>query len=130
MPREFSRSQRMGEQLRRELADIVRNEVRDPRLGFLSFTEVRVSRDLGHALVFCSVMQEDEREPTLAALNHASGYIRKLIGQRIRARIIPTLKFVLDDSLERGMQMDELIRRAREEDAQRNAARDADETDN
>ncbi len=118
MPREFSRSQRMAEQLRRDLAEIVRAEIKDPRLGFLSFTEVKVSRDLSHALVYCSVLDAQEQEESLKTLNRASGYIRKLIASRIHARIVPTLKFVLDDSMQRGAQMDELIRRAIDSDKQ------------
>lgn len=118
MPREFSRSQRMAEQLRRDLAEIVRAEIKDPRLGFLSFTEVKVSRDLSHALVYCSVLDAQEQEESLKTLNRASGYIRKLIASRIHARIVPTLKFVLDDSMQRGAQMDELIRQAIDSDKQ------------
>ncbi len=112
MPREFSRSQRLAEQLRRELADIVRQEIKDPRLGFSSFTEVRVSRDLAHAVVYCSVLDEAQREETIATLNRASGFLRKMIAGRIHARIVPTLKFVLDDSEIRGAAMDALIRKA------------------
>jgi len=118
MPREFSRSQRMAEQLRRDLADIVRTEIKDPRLGFSSFTEVRVSRDLGHALVYCSVLDPRQQDETLETLNRASGYIRKLIAGRLHARTVPSLKFVLDDSMMRGAQMDELIRQAVNSDKQ------------
>jgi len=118
MPREFSRSQRMAEQLRRDLAEIVRVEIKDPRLGFLSFTEVKVSRDLSHALVYCSVLNAEEQEESLKTLNRASGYIRKLIAGRIHARIVPSLKFVLDDSMQRGAQMDEIIRQAIDRDKQ------------
>ena len=116
MPREFSRSQRMAEQLRRELAEIVRSEIKDPRLGFSSFTEVRVSRDLSHAVVYCSVLNPEQADETLATLNRASGFIRKLIAGRIHARIAPTLKFVLDDSMARGAEMDDLIRQAVDRD--------------
>ncbi|HHO59709.1 MAG TPA: 30S ribosome-binding factor RbfA [Thiotrichales bacterium] len=116
MPREFSRSQRMAEQLRRELAEIVRSEIKDPRLGFSSFTEVRVSRDLSHAVVYCSVLNPEQADETLATLNRASGFIRKLIAGRIHARIVPTLKFVLDDSMTRGAEMDDLIRQAVDRD--------------
>lgn len=127
MPREFSRSQRMAEQLRRELAEIVRTEIKDPRLGFSSFTEVRVSRDLGHALVYCSVLNNQEQEETIETLNRASGFIRRLIAGRIHARTVPTLKFVLDDSMLRGAQMDELIREAVSSDAQHDKDRKPDD---
>ncbi|MBL4712312.1 MAG: 30S ribosome-binding factor RbfA [Gammaproteobacteria bacterium] len=116
MPREFSRSERMAEQLRRELAEIVRDEIKDPRLGFVSFTEIRMSRDLSHAVVYSSVLNADSQDEAIAILNRAVGFIRKEIARRIRARIVPTLKFVVDDSVIRGVVMDELISEARKSD--------------
>lgn len=132
MPREFLRSDRMAEQLRRELSDIVQGEIKDPRLGFFSFTEVRMSRDLSHAVVYTSVLDFDNKESvqidanqsdtnqatdnalqeTVAVLNRATGFIRKQIASRIQARIVPTLKFVADDSVSRGSEMDVLIQKA------------------
>ena len=117
MPREFSRSQRMAEQVRRELAEIVRDEIKDPRLGFISFTEVRMSRDLSHAVVYCSIFNIknhglEQRNESIEILNRAVGFIRKEIARRIRARIVPTLKFVIDDSVVRGAVMDDLINKA------------------
>ncbi len=112
MPREFSRSERMAEQLRRELAEIVRDEIDDPRLGFISFTEVRMSRDLSHAVIYCSVLNSEDQVESIEVLNRAVGFIRKEIARRIRARIVPTLKFVIDDSVTRGVAMDELISEA------------------
>lgn len=116
MPREFSRSERMAEQLRRELAEIVRDEIKDPRLGFVSFTEIRMSRDLSHAVVYSSVLDSDSQDEAIEILNRAVGFIRKAIARRIRARIVPTLKFVVDDSVVRGVAMDELISEARRSD--------------
>lgn len=112
MPREFSRSQRMAEQLRRELAEIVRDEIKDPRMGFTSFTEVRMSRDLSHAVIYCSVLNPEQQDETVEILNRAVGFFRKEIARRIRARIVPTLKFVIDDSVTRGAAMDDLINEA------------------
>jgi ribosome-binding factor A len=112
MPREFSRSERMAEQLRRELAEIVRDEIKDPRLGFMSFTEVRMSRDLSHAVIYCSFFNAEKEKESIEVLNHAVGFIRKEIARRIRARIVPTLKFVVDESVMRGVAMDELISKA------------------
>ena len=132
MPREFLRSDRMAEQLRRELSEIVQDEIKDPRLGFFSFTEVRMSRDLSHAVVYTSVLDfknkdsenqdstqigEDQSEvnqlqETVDVLNRATGFIRKQIASRIQARIVPTLKFVADNSVSRGSEMDVLIQKA------------------
>lgn len=116
MPREFSRSQRMAEQLRRELAEIVRQEIKDPRLGFVSFTEIRMSRDLSHALVYTSAFDTEHQQESIQILNGAAGFIRSQVAQRIRARIVPTLKFVVDDSASRGAAMDSLINEAIERD--------------
>ncbi len=135
MPREFARSDRMAEQLRRELSEIVQDEIKDPRLGFFSFTEVRMSRDLSHAVVYTSVLefknkdsknknlenkdsvqtdanQSSQLQETVGVLNRATGFIRKQIASRIQARIVPTLKFVADDSVSRGSEMDVLIQKA------------------
>jgi len=121
----------MAEQLRRELADIVRDEIKDPRLGFVSFTEVRMSRDLSHAVIYCSVFhagqdnaaqdspkKDDQalQKESIEILNRAVGFIRKEIARRIRARIVPTLKFVVDESIMRGAAMDELISEAVQSD--------------
>ncbi len=118
MPREFSRSQRMAEQIRRELAEIVHDELKDPRMGLCSFTAVKLSRDLGHAVVYCTVLDETLRDDTLETLNHATGFIRSQIASRIRARTVPVLKFVNDDSVERGEAMDALIKKAIKSDKQ------------
>ena len=116
MPREFLRSERMAEQVRRELADIVRDEIKDPRLGFVSFTEVRMSRDLSHAVIYCSFYNTEKQDEAINVLNRAVGFIRKEIGRRIRARIVPTLKFTIDESVTRGVAMDDLISEAIESD--------------
>lgn len=112
MPREFLRSDRMSEQVRRELAEIVRDELKDPRLGFVSFTEVRMSRDLSHAVVYCSFFNVEQQDEAIQVLNRAVGFIRKAIARRIQARIVPTLKFTIDESVTRGVKMDELISEA------------------
>ena len=112
MPREFLRSDRMAEQLRRELAEIVRDEIKDPRLGFVSFTEVRMSRDLSHAVIYCSFFNTEQQDEAINVLNRAVGFIRKEVARRISARIVPTLKFAIDDSVARGFAMDDLINEA------------------
>lgn len=116
MPKEFSRSERMAEQVRRELADLVRDEVKDPRMGWVSFTAVRVSRDLSHASVYFTVMDDKDRDATQHALDSAAGFLRKQLARRIRARVVPALRFFYDDSIERGTSMDALIARARASD--------------
>ena len=107
----------MAEQIRRELAEIVRDELKDPRMGLCSFTAVKLSRDLSNALVFCSVLYKDLRDETMETLNRATGFIRSQIASRIRARSVPVLKFVHDDSVERGAEMEELIKKAVQSDS-------------
>jgi ribosome-binding factor A len=116
MPREFSRSQRMAEQIRRDLADIVRDELKDPRMGFVSFTAVKLSRDLGNAVIYCSVIEEDKQVETLETLNRASGFLRSQLASVMRSRTVPILKFINDDSVTRGAAMEDLIRKAIGED--------------
>ncbi len=117
MPKEFSRSQRMAEQVRRELAELVRDEIKDPRVNWVSFTAVKVSRDLSNAIVYFTVLNDEDREPASEALNKAAGFLRHQLSHRIRSRIVPSLKFVYDVSIERGTSMESLIAKARSTDA-------------
>ena len=116
MPKEFSRSQRMAEQVRRELSELVRDELKDPRVNWVSFTAVKLSKDLGHAVVYFSVMDNEQSEQTAEALNKAAGFLRRELSRRIRARVTPSLKFIHDTSLERGSSMEALIAQARASD--------------
>jgi len=117
MPKEYSRSQRMAEQVRRELAELVRDEIKDPRVNWVSFTAVKVSRDLSNAVIYFTVLNDDERDGAVEALNKASGFLRHQLSSRIRSRIVPSLKFVYDVSIERGTSMESLIAQARSTDA-------------
>ena len=116
MPREFNRSQRMAEQIRRDLAELVRDELKDPRMGFLSFTAVKLSRDLSNAVIYCSVMEEDKEAETLETLNRATGFLRSKLASRMRSRTVPILKFINDESVRRGAAMEDLIRKAMSKD--------------
>jgi len=129
MPKEFSRSQRMAEQIRRDLSDVVREELHDPRMGFLSFTAVKLSRDLSSAVVYCSVINEAEKKESLETLNRAAGFLRSSLASLSRARSVPTLKFVYDDSVTRGAAMEDLIRKAVGNDEDRSDQRNNDDED-
>ena len=124
MPKEFSRSQRMAEQLRRELSQLIRDEIKDPRVSWVSVTSVKCSKDLAHAVVYFSQLQNDDIEATTQALNRAAGFLRRQLSSRIRSRIVPTIKFVHDNSLERGADMDALISKARAADGDADAEGD------
>lgn len=109
MPREFKRSERVAGQLRRELAQLIQQEVKDPAIGFISLSDVEVTRDLSHAKVFITVFESDKAESTLAALKGAAGYLRRRLAQEMRMRSIPELHFHHDASVETGQRMDSLI---------------------
>lgn len=110
MPREFPRTRRVGEQVQRELAGLVHEEIKDPRLGMVSISGVEVSSDLAHAKVFISVLGDDAAvTASLRVLNNAAGFLRRKLGARMRLRIVPRLQFFHDRSLAEGARMDALI---------------------
>ena len=119
----------MAEQIRRDLAEIVRDELKDPRMGFLSFSAVKLSRDLGNAVIYCSVMEEDKQVETLETLNRATGFLRSKLASRMRSRTVPILKFVNDESVIRGAAMETLIRKAINKDESKSAEEHRDDTD-
>ena len=112
MPREFLRADRVAGQLRRELAQLIQQEVKDPAVGFVSVSDVEVTRDLSHAKVFVTVFDVDEAPDCIRALNKAAGFLRNRLGKRLRMRIMPELRFFHDASVETGQQVGELIDRA------------------
>ena len=93
----FKRADRVGDQIRAELADILRDKIRDPRVGFVTVTAVRVSDDLRHARVFLSRLDGDIQD-ALEGLGRAKGYLRGELGRRIRLRFTPELSFHEDRS--------------------------------
>lgn len=107
----MDRIDRISEEVRRELSDIIQNEVRDPRLPeFVSVTAARVTKDLKHAKVFVSVLgTPEQKQEAIQALVHAAGFIRRAVGQRVRIRYTPELHFELDDSIEHGIRINQLI---------------------
>lgn len=109
MPREFSRAERVAGSMRRELARLVQQEIKDPGLGFVSVSDVEVARDLAHARVYVTVFDEEKAPESLAALNRAAGFLRRRLGQEMRIRAVPELHFYHDASVETGARMDELI---------------------
>jgi len=109
MPKDYPRSDRLASQIQRELASLVRNNLKDPRLSSPGILEVQVSKDLSQAKVYFSVLNPDDAEQSLRALKHASGYLQREIGKVLRSRITPKLVFIYDDSDIRGRTMSELI---------------------
>ena len=115
MAKEYARTQRVADYLQRELAALIQHEVRDPRVGMVSITGVDVSRDLGHARVYYTMMgsdsSEDAREST-EALNKAAGFLRSHLSRSSNMRTVPQLRFYFDSSVGRGRDLENLIRRA------------------
>ena len=109
MPKDYPRSDRLASQIQRELASLVRNNLKDPRLSSPGILEVQVSKDLSQAKIYFSVLDPDDAEQSLRALKHASGYLQREIGKVLKSRITPKLVFIYDDSDIRGRTMSELI---------------------
>ncbi|ROR98641.1 ribosome-binding factor A [Sinobacterium caligoides] len=122
MAKEYSRTQRVADFLRRELAQLIQFEVRDPRVGLVSVTDVEVSRDLSHAKVYVTAVDRDtpeEAKEAVAALNNAQGFLRSAIAKESTMRTVPRLHFVFDASIGRGQHLSALIDKAVSSDAQR-----------
>ncbi len=105
-----NRQRRLGELLKKEISDLVVRDIKDPRIGFVSITSVDISVDLRHSKVRVSVLgSEDERKATLAGLRSATGFIRRELGNRLRLKYVPTIRFAYDDSIEQGARIISLI---------------------
>ena len=117
MPRDFSRTERVGDQIQRELADLIRLEVKDPRVGMVTLAGVEVTRDLAHAKVWFTVLgSEQQIADTKEGLQRAAGFLRRELGRRMRLRVVPQLNFQYDDTQERGARLSALIDQAVAED--------------
>lgn len=114
MSKDFKRTDRVAGQMQREIAQLVQTEVKDPRLGMVTISGVEVTRDLAHAKVFFTVMggAPDQREVAAHVLNGASAFLRHLVGERMRMRVVPALHFIYDESVERGTSLSALIEAA------------------
>lgn len=105
------RPNRLAETLKEEISQLIRVELKDPRLGFVTLTSVEVAGDLAHAKVYVSVLgTEDEGKTSLDVLNRAAGFVRCEIGKRIRLRHVPAIVFVYDPSIEHGAHIAKLLR--------------------
>jgi len=110
-----TRNARLRELFKEEISAILQREMKDPRIGFVSVTDVELSQDLRHAKVFVSVLGDDAaKESTMAGLANAQGFIRTELSRRIRLRYIPEVMFRLDESIERGARVQRLLRQVAE----------------
>ncbi|PHM50822.1 30S ribosome-binding factor RbfA [Xenorhabdus miraniensis] len=134
MAREFSRTQRVAQEMQKEIAIILQREVKDPRIGMATVSGVEVSRDLAYAKVFVTFLNilvedhdSDMVKEGIKALNEASGFIRSLLGKAMRLRVIPELTFSYDSSLVEGMRMSNLVSNVVKNDEKRRASADHNE---
>lgn len=115
--KDFYRSDRVAGQLRRELASLLQQEVKDPLAQAATVSDVEVSRDISYANVFVIVSSGTDPKACLKALQRASGFIRTRLGKLLRMRHIPELRFKVDDSIDRGEQIDALLRKLNQKDS-------------
>ena len=121
MARDFPRTRRVADQIQRELATLIRDEIRDPRVGSVTVSEVEVTRDMAHARVYMTVLgaAADESETAAEVLNGAAGYLRRELGRRMKLRTVPALHFFHDTSFDRGAELTRLIDEAVADDRER-----------
>ena len=111
MAREFKRSARVASQMQKELAIILQQGIKDPRIGFITVNEVELSKDLATAKIYITALGADEQgqNDNIKWLNDAAPYIRSEMGHRMRLRSVPYIKFYYDNSFETGMRVSELL---------------------
>ncbi|MHB0774671.1 30S ribosome-binding factor RbfA [Halomonas sp. WWR20] len=110
--REFKRTDRVADQLQQELAVLIQREIKDPRLGMVTVSSVTVSRDLGYADIYVTLLGENDAETVkanMAVLKRAAGFLRSQIARRIKLRHVPELRFHYDESVVRGQRLSSLI---------------------
>ena len=109
MKRGQGRPQRLGDLIQRELSELIRLELRDPRVGMITITSVDVSPDMSHAKIFFTVLEKEKLEETLAGLRRSAGFLRSQLARRIKMYTTPQLRFEYDESVERGDHLSRLI---------------------
>lgn len=119
MPKEFSRIDRIADQIQRELAQMIQREIKDPRLGMVTINAVKVSRDMGYADIYVSLLTTEELteesesvQASLGVLRKAAGFLRGQLGRAMKLRMVPHLRFHFDTLLGKSRRMDALINEA------------------
>ena len=103
------RPKKVADLVQRELSELIRLELRDPRVGMVTITSVDVSPDLSHAKVFVTLLQKEKLQETLQGLQRAAGFLRSQLAHRMKMYTTPELRFVYDESVERGDRLSQLI---------------------
>jgi ribosome-binding factor A len=112
------RPEQVGEQVRAELAALIQQEIRDPKVGFVTVTGVKLSPDLRYGRVYVSVLEEEREQDTIEALQRAAGFLKRELGSRLRLKNVPALVFHADSSLRQGARIEELLSRELPRDTQ------------
>lgn len=130
MPKDYSRTRRVGEQVQREIAQLVQQEIKDPRLGLVTISAVKLSKDMSHANIFFTVLDEEHPiEETLKILEGASGFLRHELAKRMQLRIVPHIHFKYDESISYGNELSALINKAMGMENPENRMSDMDDDD-
>ncbi|MFC1511125.1 30S ribosome-binding factor RbfA [Candidatus Margulisiibacteriota bacterium] len=118
----MSRPERVGKRIREEVSEILHEDVSDPRIGFVSITQVDVSPDLENARIGVSILgDENQKRESMQGLNSATSFIRGKLGNMLELRIVPEIKFVRDDSLEKGSQVLSIMSKLEKEEHERSS---------
>ncbi len=112
----YKRTQRLNILLREEIADLIMRKVKDPRLGFVTVTDVEITNNLKIADVFISIMNDADIDISMEILNSAKGFIRSELSKRVRLKYIPSLEFKIDRSARHGIRIDELLKEIKDKD--------------
>jgi len=131
MAREFARTDRVGQEIKKVIALIIQREVKDPRLGMVTVNAVEITRDLAYAKIFVTffTLEGQNVDQSIDILNEAAGYIRSLLSKRIKARIMPELRFIYDSSMVEGVRMGHLVDKAVADDEKNHQGDAGTETD-
>lgn len=114
-----TRQRKVQELLVHQVSEILRREMKDPRIGFVTITDAEVTPDLRHARVFYSVLGDaEQRENTAQALNRAAGFVRSEFARRAQMRYVPDIRFVFDPSADRGARISQLLEQVRQDEEQ------------
>ncbi|VAW95408.1 Ribosome-binding factor A [hydrothermal vent metagenome] len=117
MPKEFTRTHRLSQQLQREVAVLIQNEIKDPRINLITVQDVAVSKDLSIAKVYISSLDTNQTpEVIIEILTKASGFLRRAIGKELTLRKVPELRFFYDDTIVKARELSDLIDKAIDDD--------------
>ncbi len=121
------RIDRLNEQLKRELAGLIRTRLRDPRVDGVIVTDVRVTSDLSLARVYVRTLGDQDRDACLEGLGAAGSYLRKMLGQELKIRRVPELRFAFDDTLDQALRIEEILEEVRPDDGWDDTSDEADD---